>query len=260
MLTCIVYSFRVMKVRKMPDRSVLSIGGTDRLSFLQGLVTNDVEKAAGGIVYTALLTPQGKFIADFFVIGRDDHLLIDVATSHMQTLGQRLMMYRLRADVTIEPTKLIVSRGTGDALAGAFADPRHPALGWRVYGDHDVSDDTDWDAIRVANLIPATGIELTDDTYVLEAGFEALNGVDFKKGCFVGQEIVARMKHKTVLKKGIAQVRIDGSAQTGDAITANGKPVGTLYTVSGDTGLAYLRFDRAEGEMQAGDATLTRIK
>ena len=108
-------------------------------------------------------------------------------------------------------------------------------------------------------MIPATGVELTPDTYVLEAGFEALNGVDFKKGCFVGQEIVARMKHKTTLKKGIAKVRIDGAAVPGDAITADGKPVGTLHTVSGDTGLAFLRFDRAEGEMQAGEATLTRI-
>lgn len=244
----------------MPDRSVLAIGGADRLSFLQGLVTNDVTKADGGIIYTALLTPQGKFIADFFVLGQDDRLLVDVATSHMQVLGQRLMMYRLRADVTVEPTDLVVSRGTGDMPHGAFADPRHPALGWRAYGDSDIGVPTDWDAIRVANLIPATGVELTDDTYILEAGFEALNGVDFKKGCFVGQEIVARMKHKTTLKKGIAQVKIAGIAKTGDAITADGKPAGILHTVAGDTGLAYLRFDRAEGVMQAGDATLTRIK
>ncbi|WP_108816527.1 CAF17-like 4Fe-4S cluster assembly/insertion protein YgfZ [Loktanella sp. Alg231-35] len=243
----------------MPDRSVLSIGGADRVSFLQGLVTNDVAKADGSIIYTALLTPQGKFIADFFVLGQKDRLLLDVATSHTQVLGQRLMMYRLRADVSIEPTDTVVSRGTGEMPDGGFADPRHPALGWRAYGDSNISDATDWDAIRVANLIPATGIELTDDTYVLEAGFEALNGVDFKKGCFVGQEIVARMKHKTTLKKGIARVQITGKANAGDAITAAGKPVGTLHTVSDDTGLAYLRFDRAEGEMQAGDATLTRI-
>lgn len=244
----------------MTDRSVLAIGGADRVPFLQGLVTNDVTKADAGIIYAALLTPQGKFIADFFVLGQQDQLLIDVATSHVQILGQRLMMYRLRADVSIEATKLIVSRGTGEIPHGAFADPRHPALGWRAYGEHDISDDTDWDAIRVANLIPATGVELTDDTYILEAGFEALNGVDFKKGCFVGQEIVARMKHKTTLKKGIAQVRVSGLAKKGDAIVADGKPVGTLHTVSGDTGLAYLRFDRAGGEMQAGAATLTRIK
>jgi len=100
---------------------------------------------------------------------------------------------------------------------------------------------------------------LTEDTYILEAGFEALNGVDFKKGCFVGQEIVARMKHKTVLKKGLARVHVSGTAQQGDEITADGKAVGTLHTISGDQALAFLRFDRAEGVMQAGDATLTRL-
>ena len=244
----------------MPERTVLSISGADRVSFLQGLVTNDVTKADGGIIYTALLTPQGKFIADFFVIGEPDRLLIDVATSHAQTLGQRLTMYRLRAAVAIEQTDLVVSRGTGDMPEGAFADPRHPAMGWRMYGETDVSDTTDWDSLRVAHLIPKTGIELTPDTYVLEAGFEALHGVDFKKGCFVGQEIVARMKHKTVLNKGLAQVSLSGQANAGDPITADGKPAGTLYTVSGDKALAYLRFDRATGEMQSGEATLTRLK
>jgi folate-binding protein YgfZ len=143
--------------------------------------------------------------------------------------------------------------------AGALADPRSPALGWRAYGDTDISDNTDWDAVHVTHQIPTTGIELTEDTYILEAGFEALNGVDFKKGCFVGQEIVARMKHKTVLKKGLARVQISGTAQQGDAITADGKAVGRLHTISGDQALAFLRFDRANGVMQAGNATLTRL-
>jgi len=117
----------------------------------------------------------------------------------------------------------------------------------------------DWDALRTAHLIPETGVELTPDTYILEAGFERLNGVDFKKGCYVGQEIVARMKHKTELKKGLARVSIDGAAASGDAITADGKPVGTLHTVAGQQGIAYLRFDRATGDMRAGDAILRRI-
>ena len=243
----------------MLERTVISISGDDRINFLQGLVTNDVAKAADNIIYTALLTPQGKFIVDFFVIGQGDRLLLDVATSHAQMLGQRLMMYRLRAKVEIAQTDLIVSRGTGPMPDGAIADPRHPALGWRAYSETDISDSTNWNAVNVAYEVPTTGIELTEDTYILEAGFEALHGVDFKKGCFVGQEIVARMKHKTVLKKGLARVQISGTAQTGDAITADGKPVGTLHTISGDEALAYLRFDRAEGVMQAGDATITRL-
>jgi len=243
----------------MPERTVISISGDDRINFLQGLVTNDVAKAADSIIYTALLTPQGKFMVDFFVIGQGDRLLLDVATSHAQMLGQRLMMYRLRAKVEIAQTDLTVSRGTGPIPNGAIADPRHSALGWRAYGETDISDSTNWNAVNVTYQVPTTGIELTEDTYILEAGFEALHGVDFKKGCFVGQEIVARMKHKTVLKKGLARVQISGTAQTGDAITADGKPVGTLHTISGDEALAYLRFDRAEGVMQAGDATITRL-
>ena len=260
MPTSIACNSRSQKATMMSDRSVLSISGNDRISFLQGLVTNDVTKADGAIIYTALLTPQGKFVVDFFVIGQQNRLLIDVATSHAPSLVQRLMMYRLRAAVAIEQTNLIVSRGTGSKPAGAYGDPRHDTMGWRAYGETDVSDDTNWDVLRVANLIPQTGVELTDDTYILEAGFEALNGVDFRKGCFVGQEIVARMKHKTVLKKGLAQVAIRGNAASGDAITADGRPAGTLYTVAGDKALAFLRFDRAGGEMQAGDATLTRLR
>ena len=238
-------------------RKILALTGADRVDFLQGLVTNDVSK--GGIVYTALLTPQGKFIADFFVISQADQLLIDVAESHAAMLFQKLSMYRLRADVQIAEADLIVSRGTRDAPADAYADPRHPALGWRAYGDTDLSDDTDWDALRVAQLVPETGIELTPETYILEANFEALHGVDFRKGCFVGQEIVARMKHKTALRKGLCRVAIDGDAQAGDDITADGKPVGVLHTRAGDKALAYLRFDRADGAMQAGDASLKKI-
>ncbi len=239
----------------MSNRTVIALTGKDRIDFLQGLITNDVTRAEGGIVYAALLTPQGRFIADFFVIGQDDRLLIDAASSAAAPLFQRLSMYRLRADVTLSETAIVVSRGTGDAPEGALPDPRHAALGWRHYGQTDISDATDWTALQIAHLIPQTGVELTPETYILEANFEALHGVDFKKGCFVGQEIVARMKHKTELKKGLRRVQIDGVAATGDEITSNGKPAGTLYSVSGDQGLAYLRFDRTEA-METQKASL----
>ncbi|MDG1376961.1 MAG: folate-binding protein [Yoonia sp.] len=239
----------------MSNRTVIALTGKDRIDFLQGLITNDVTRAEGGIIYAALLTPQGKFIADFFVIGQDDRLLIDAASSAAAPLFQRLSMYRLRADVTLSETAIVVSRGTGDAPEGALPDPRHAALGWRHYGQTDISDATDWTALQIAHLIPQTGVELTPETYILEANFEALHGVDFKKGCFVGQEIVARMKHKTELKKGLRRVQIDGVAATGDEITSNGKPAGTLYSVSGDQGLAYLRFDRTEA-METQKASL----
>ena len=242
----------------MTDRTVFALTGADRVSFLQGLVTNDVSPDHAGLIYTALLTPQGKYIADFFVLPEAARLLIDVATELAAPLAQRLSMYRLRADVQIVETDLVVSRGTGPLPEGAMADPRNPALGWRLYGTTDISDNTDWDTIRATHLIPETGIELTPDTYILEAGFEALHGVDFRKGCYVGQEVTARMKHKTELKKGLARIRIDGDALPGTEITADGKPAGTLHTVAGQIGIAYLRFDRATGPMQAGSATVTR--
>ena len=239
----------------MTERTILALTGTDRTEFLQGLVTNDIRRA--GLVYGALLTPQGKYIADFFTLTQQDRILIDVAASHAPALAQRLTMYRLRADVQIGETGLIVSRGTGERPAGALDDPRHPALGWRSYGDADLSDDTDWDALRVAHCIPETGVELTSDTYILEAGFERLHGIDFRKGCYVGQEIAARMKHKTELRKGLRTVAINGTAPIGTDIMAGDKPVGTLFTQSGDQAIAYLRFDRAVGAMAAQDATIT---
>lgn len=243
----------------MTDRTLIRISGTDAADLLQRLVTNDISKAGDALVYAALLTPQGKFIADFFVLTIDDVLHLDVASSHAAPLAQRLSMYRLRSDVEIAQSPLKVSRGTGPAPDGAWADPRHVALGWRAYGADDLSDDTDWDAFRVAHIIPETGIELTPDTYILEAGFERLNGIDFRKGCYVGQEIAARMKHKTELKKGLVQLAMTGDAPVGTPITANGKAVGTVFTRSGGRALAYVRFDRANAPMQAGDATLARI-
>ena len=239
------------------NRAVYEITGSDAESFLQGLITNDIARLDQGLVYAAILTPQGKYLADFFLLRHGEAILLDVGAALAPGLAQRLTMYKLRADVTIAPSDLKVSRGTGPAPNGAMPDPRHPDLGWRYYGEAEGDDGTDFDAIRVAHCIPETGIELTPDTFILEAGFEHLSGVDFRKGCYVGQEVTARMKHKTELRKGLRTIHIDGAAPVGTAITANGKPVGTLFTQSGDHAIAYLRFDRASGQMQAGDATVT---
>jgi folate-binding protein YgfZ len=241
-------------------RTILKISGTEAHAFLQGLVTNDVDKLNQGLVYAALLTPQGKYLADFFLCKQEDDILLDVDDALAPSLLQRLTMYRLRADVQISETQLKVSRGTGPAVEGALPDPRHSELGWRLYGtEHDGDDGTDWKAIRVTHCIPESGIELTPDSYILESGFERLNGVDFKKGCYVGQEVTARMKHKTELRKGLTTIRINGAEPAGTEITAAGKSVGTLFTQSDDKAIAYLRFDRMSDDMQAGDATLSQI-
>ena len=239
------------------DRRILRVTGSDRRDFLQGLISNDINKLTDGLVYAALLSPQGKYLADFFLLEKGDAILIDAHETQSASLAQRLGMYKLRADVQIEQTDIPVYRGIDPF--DAPADPRHPALGWRHYGplDHTPAE-IDWQAIRVENLIPESGIELlANDSYILEMNFEALNGVDFKKGCYVGQEVTARMKHKTELRKGLAQVAIQGQADLGTEITANSKTVGTLFTQSGTKALAYLRFDRAGADMQAANARLS---
>ncbi|MCE6969349.1 YgfZ/GcvT domain-containing protein [Cereibacter sphaeroides] len=241
------------------DRRLWELTGKDALHFLQGLVSNDVRplEKDDGILWTALLSAQGKYLADFFIVRTGGRLLIDIAEGLAEATLRRLTMYRLRADVQIVPCALTVVRGLGEAPAGALPDPRHPALGWRGYGMDGGAPSVDWDAIRVEHIIPESGVELVpDDSYILEAGFERLHGVDFRKGCYVGQEVTARMKHKTELRKGLVKVRIEGEAPVGAEMTADGKPAGTLFTRSGDFALAHLRFDRAEGEMRAGEAVL----
>jgi len=261
------------------DRAVLRIGGADARDFLQDLVSNDVDRAGeGAAVYAALLTPQGKYLFDFFVLRDGDSFLLDVAAARAQALAQRLAMYRLRREATIAPAGLSAALCWGDeappAPEGAIPvpDPREKRLGWRLYAPDAAAalaaagaapaDRAAYDALRVALAIPESGVELIpEDTYILEAGFERLNGVDFHKGCYVGQEIVARMKHKAELRKGLARVAVEGEAPPpGTAIeTEDGRPAGTLFTTAGGEGLAHLRFDRAKGEMRAGAARLRRI-
>lgn len=240
----------------MPNRTVFRISGAEAQDFLQGLVTNDVTKLDKGLVYAAMLTPQGKYRADFFLVPAGDAILLDVATPLAAELKQALTMYKLRSKVEIEETDIAVSRGLGDAPDGAFADPRDPSLGWRGYDGQLGDDNVDWDTLRVAAVVPESGVELTPDSFILEMGFERLNGVDFRKGCFVGQEVVARMKHKTELRKGLAQVAVEGSPPVGSVIVAGKKAAGTLFTQAEGRGLAYLRFDRASDDMRAEDAVV----
>lgn len=246
-----------------PERAVIEITGANRMTFLQGLVSNDVSQILHGrLVYAALLTPQGKYLADFFLARHDETILLDVKADLAESLVQRLGLYRLRADIQIVRTDLSVARGLGPAPEGAFADPRHEALGWRRYGGlPGGAPEIDWDGLRVRHGIPETGIELIPgESFILEAGFERLGGVDFRKGCYVGQEVTARMRHKTTLKKGLVRVGIEGEAPVGTEITdPEGKPAGTLFTQWGGQALAHLRLDRARGILRAGPARLALL-
>lgn len=235
------------------NRKIIRVTGEDRVEFLQGLVTNDVTRAP---CWAAMLTPQGKYLADFLIVPGDDALLLDVDAGLADDLIRRLSMYKLRSRVELQPTDMTVARGTGPVPDGAIADPRHDALGWRDYGQTG-DDGSDWDAIRVEHCIPETLIELIpNETFILEAGFERLHGVDFRKGCYVGQEVTARMKHKAELRKGLTTLRVEGEAPVDTQITRDGRAVGTLFTQSGGRGLAHVRFDRLGDGMEAGPARI----
>ena len=240
------------------QRKVFRFSGTDARKFLQNLITNDVNRLDTGPVYSALLTPQGKFIADFFLIPDGNDILMDVDTDAAAPLIPRLNMYKLRADVTISETNLIVSRGLNDAPEGAVADPRDANLGWRYYGaeDHD-TETVDWDALRVDHKIPEMGRELDAESYILEMGFEGLNGVDFRKGCYVGQEVTARMKHKTELRKGLVRLVADADIPENADVVSNGKVIGRTHTSAGKRALAYVRYDRADGDISVNDIPVT---
>ncbi|MCR9150644.1 MAG: folate-binding protein [Rhodobacteraceae bacterium] len=251
-----------MQREEAADRSVIRVSGPERAQFLQGLVTNDVGRLSSGPVYAAILTPQGKYLADFILVAEPEAILIDVKAEMAGPLLRRLGLYRLRAKVDIAATDLHVHRGLGPAPQGAWPDPRHPALGWRaIRAEAGGPPAIDWDAIRVAHAIPESGVELVpDDSFILEMGFERLNGVDFRKGCYVGQEVTARMKHKTELRKGLARVSIGAQVPVGTPVMAGDRPAGAVLTQAGGEALAYLRLDRAGGEMTAGEARLRLLE
>ncbi len=239
------------------SRTVIKVGGEDTLDFLQGLVTNDVCTADNNLVYAALLTPQGKYFADFFIFQIKNCWYIDVNSLLADALVKQLSFYRLRSKVTIEKSNLGVVRGLGKALEGAYLDPRHPSLGWRKYCENaNNAPEVDWNRIRVKYCIPETLIELIpESTFILEAGFERLNGLDFKKGCYVGQEVTSRMKHKTQLLKGLVRVKVDGSAPVGTEIRSEKGPAGYLYTQCDGFALAQIRFRQVQNApLKAGDA------
>ena len=245
----------------LSGRALIAVTGPDRSRFLQGLVTQDIRRVErDGIGYGALLTPQGKLVADFLMVAQEGRILIDTDASAADDLLRRLAMFKLRSAVGIERLDMAVTAGLGPAPEGALPDPRHAGLGWRLYGAA-IAQGTapDWDAVHVALGVPRFGAELVaGDSFILELGFEALNGVDFRKGCYVGQEVTARMHHKTDLRRALVRVGLSEPVAPGTAITlADGREAGAVYSQSGGAGLALMRKDRMEGTLKAGPATVT---
>jgi len=264
------------KTALLTDRGVIRVSGEGAAPFLQGLLTNDVEKLnANEACYAALLTPQGKILFDMIVIslpaagGAD--FLIDCAAAQTADLVKRLGFYRLRAKVAIadeSATHAVVAgwddepeRSPGQVV---YADPRESGLGWRAVLPRDealplgTDGEASYEARRIGVGVPKGGVDFAyGDAFPHDANFDLLNGLDFDKGCYVGQEVVSRMRHRGAARKRIARMKLAGEPPPpGAAILDGALPVGTLGSSSGREALALVRLDRVE-EAKAARRALT---
>jgi folate-binding protein YgfZ len=288
-----IWQISFMKAALLPDRGVVKLAGPDARKFLNGLVTADLGKVTTTHPgFTALLTPQGKVIVDFIVIGDDEGFFLDCPRALATALVERLGFYKLRAKVMIEDVSdVAVVMAIWDGAAAArwgvdYPDPRLPELGRRcisppqsadaaaAYGA-ELVDAAAYEAHRIALGVPAGGLDFAyGDAFPHEADMDQLNGVDFQKGCFIGQEVVSRMEHRGTARSRVVPVALGADALGGDAgapasgsaVTADGKPMGVMGSVAGRHGLALLRLDRVDealaggASLQAGGVALKLVK
>jgi folate-binding protein YgfZ len=257
----------------LADRGVLRVSGPQCETFLQDLVTNDVTALASGEGrYAALLTPQGKILFDMIIIAIEEDgaraFLIDCAREQAGDLARRLGFYKLRAKVTIEDrSDAIAVLAYLDAAPQApgivVRDPRSASLGYRAYvprqqANSAQSDTTAYNSRRIAAGVPKGGIDFTyGDAFPHEANLDRINGIDFKKGCYIGQEVVSRMQHRGTARKRIVHVTFPGDPPPlGSEIKAGDTLIGTIGSSAGRHGLAMVRLDRAEEAKAAGTTPL----
>ena len=266
-----------MKAAFLPDRGVAKVFGEDARDFLNGLVTTDVTRLGPGLGrFAALLTPQGKIIVDFLITeapgGHGGGFLIDCPRALAQSLATKLGFYKLRAKVTVENLSDnlgVIAAWDGDFAIKpdlAFADPRATALGWRILAPSelaqrladligaDLVDASAYEAHRIALGAPRGGLDfIYGDAFPHETNMDRLHGVDFDKGCYVGQEVVSRMQHRGTARTRTVRVVLDGaSPEAGATILAGDKPVGTIGSTSDGNGLALIRTDRVADALAAG--------
>jgi tRNA-modifying protein YgfZ len=266
-----------MKAAFLGDRGVVKVTGEDARNFLNGLVTTDLTQLAPGLGrFGALLTPQGKIIVDFLITeapaGHGGGFLIDCPRALAKGLADKLGFYKLRAKVAVE--NLSDSLGVIAAWGGepvikpdlAFADPRDAALGWRILAPQDLAqkvadlvgaelvDSAAYEAHRIASGVPRGGLDfIYGDAFPHETNMDRLHGIDFDKGCYVGQEVVSRMQHRGTARTRTVRVTLDGAPpEAGSPVLAGDKPVGTMGSTSGQNGLALIRTDRATDALDAG--------
>lgn len=260
-----------MPIALLPGRGVVEVSGEDRVAFLQGLVSNDVTRAGPGhAVWAALLTPQGKWLADFFVFADGPRLLLDCARDQAGMVAATLSRFRLRAKVALRDAaaEFAVHAGWGDAplpdTAIAAPDPRLPEAGWRALAVQPLAADAEeaaYDRHRLALGLPDGARDLeAQKSVLLEGGFDELAGVSWSKGCYMGQELTARTKYRGLLKKRLFPVRVEGEMPApGTPVARDGAEVGEMRSGRDGLGLALLRIEAAEagGPFACGAATLT---
>ena len=251
------------------SRAVIALGGADWRAYLHNLISQNVETlAVDEIRFGALLTPQGKVLYDLFLIGREDGCWLDVAAEHRDVILQRLMIYRLRAKVTIAPdeAEVAVLFGQGEAPGeGWLADPRLPELGWRGYSlpaplGAAEGDEADYAAFARSLGVPGPADWGIEQTYPIEANFDLLNGIDFKKGCFVGQETTSRMKRRGTVKTRFLPIAFEGEAPApGAEVLAGDLRAGAVLSGADGLAMASLRLDRIEGADLTVDGRPVRV-
>jgi hypothetical protein len=271
----------------LPSRALIAVSGPDWRDFLQGLITQDVETLEPGEArFGALLTPQGRLLYDLFVVGREDGCWLDVLAEHRAAILQRLTMYRLRAKVELAaddaPVSILYAARPGEsrdpsgdsawapASAGEIgvwvADPRLPELGWRGYGATApagavTADEAARDAQKLALGVPGPADWGSDKTYPIEANFDLLNGIDFKKGCFVGQETTSRMKRRGQIKSRMLPIAFEGPAPApGAEVLAGDLRAGVVTSVGDGRAIALMRLDRAEGRSLTVDGRAVTLE
>jgi len=240
------------------SRAVIAVEGPDWRTFLQGLLTQDVEgQAVGTLRFGGLLTPQGRLLYDLFILAGETGCWLDVAAVHRDALIQRLTLYRLRAKVTISPSPMVVSAlWHTDSPEGFLSDPRLAALGLRGYDApppkmaREVPEAT-YQAHRLALGVPDPEADApSDTTYPIEANFDLLNGIDFKKGCFVGQETTSRMKRRGTIKTRMLSILFDGPPPAFGAEILNGElRAGQVLSGQDGRAMASMRLDRMAGTL-----------
>ncbi len=241
-----------MPTVRLDDRALMSVQGSDARSFLQGLLTQDVDSLeAGELRYGALLGPQGRLLADLFLLGEPEGVLLDCQAEQRDALLQRLSLYRLRADVRLAADDRSVCAAWGTDMPDWPADPRLPNLGRRSYGAVVPSQAADdWRKRQLEHGVPSSEDFRLDVDYPIECNLDLLNGIAFHKGCFVGQEVTSRMKRRGKVKSRLLPVSFDGAAPSfGQEVLRGDLRCGEIRGTCEGWAMALLRFDRLDGPL-----------